>query len=128
MEKNWKKNKCIYMYVCVCVCMCVHAKSLYCTPGPNTTFSFDNHNFVIGLWVCFIKCWFVLFFFSFQIKVIYYFSFTSVSMKISSSMHVAENGIISFSFMGNITLYVITFSLSIHLLMNTWVFSMSWLF
>ena len=60
----------------------------------------------------------------------WYLSFwlTSLSMIIASCIHVAANSIISFFlWLSNILLYICTTSLSIHLLMDIWHVSMSWL-
>ena len=65
-------------------------------------------------------------------NIMWYFSFsfwlTSLSMIISSCIHVAANGIFpSFLWLSSIPLYICTTSLSIHLLMDIKVVSMSWL-
>ena len=63
--------------------------------------------------------------------IIWYLPFsvwlTSLSMIVSGSIHVATNGIILFTFTANIPLYkYTTSSLSIYLLMDIFMASMSW--
>ena len=70
-------------------------------------------------------------YFRFHIKVILYsvcLCLTSLSMIISGSICVATKGIISFLWQSNIPLYIDTISsLSIHLLINTYIAFMPWL-
>ena len=108
------------LYIAVCICwpqLPIYPSFL---PLP-----FGNH-------VCF---WCVRLYPFFKIPlvngIVWYLPFsvwlTSLSMIVSGSIHVATNGIISFAFMANIPLYkYTTSSLSICLLMDTLIASMSW--